>query len=142
MEALLALCKAAPLVTSIEIAAQLLAQLTSYLPESHVQNLAVPLSSADEASAPWEALTFNLTTAVLALGLNHLSLRQHAAATVNRYVAGWADAARSCIKTQIESKDEEDEHAAAATARVVTLAVSLLGFLDAASAHARFWTPQ
>jgi phosphatidylinositol 4-kinase len=141
MEALLALCKAAPLVTSIEIAAQLLAQLTSYLPESHVQNLAVPLSAADDDGSPWEALTFNLATAVLALGLNHPSLRQHAATTISRYVVDWAEVARSCIKTQMETKGEEDDLAAGAIARIVILAVSLLGFLDAASAHARFWTP-
>src|SRR6201995_5731028 len=74
MEALLALCKAAPLVTNFEIAAQLLAQLTRYLPESQEQTLNVPPSASDGPEAPWEALTYNLTTAILSLGLNHPSL--------------------------------------------------------------------
>ncbi|KAF2671218.1 phosphatidylinositol 4-kinase-like protein STT4 [Microthyrium microscopicum] len=141
LEALLALCKAAPLVTNIEIAAQLLAQLTSYLPESHVQNLNVPFSLLKERPSPWEALTYSLCNAILSLGLNHPSLRQHAASTISRYVTSWLEVAHTSLATPIDTENDA-EFAGTSIGRIVTLAVSLLGFLEAAAAHARFWTPR
>jgi phosphatidylinositol 4-kinase len=140
LEALLALCKASSKVTSIEIAAQLLAQLTSYLPESHVQVLAVPQSLELSSPSPWEALSANLTGAVLILGLNHPSLRHHAASTVSRYVFGWFDASRSCAQAQLDANDEDME--APEIRRIIALAVSLLGFLESSAKHAHFWTPK
>ncbi|TID27681.1 phosphatidylinositol 4-kinase-like protein STT4 [Venturia nashicola] len=140
IEALLALCKAAPIVTNIEIAAQLLPQLTSYLPEAHFQVLLPPLSSPDLEPSPWEPLTYNLVTAVLSLGLNHTSLRQHAFASVNRYVGTWADAAGSLSQAQLEEEDG-GEPSIEQIARIVKMAVSLAGFLSAAAKFARFWTP-
>jgi phosphatidylinositol 4-kinase len=141
IEALLALCKAAPLVTNIEIAAQLLAQLTGYLPESQEQTLNVPPSASEGPMAPWETLTFNLTAAILSLGLKHPSLKQHASSTIDRYVIAWAKAARDCTNARWDEDDLDRDHAAAVVVRTVTLAVSLQGFLEAAAVHAHFWTP-
>ena len=124
IEALLALCKAAPLVADIEIAAQLLPQLTSYLPEAHFQTLMPPLASPDLEPSPWEPLTYNLTTAVLSLGLNHPSLRQHAHASINRYVASWADAADTLSQEQLEDEEDGEDTAAEPIARTVKMAVT------------------
>jgi phosphatidylinositol 4-kinase len=140
LEALLALCEASSKVTSIEIAAQLLAQLTSYLPESHVQVLAVPQSLDLCCPSPWEALSANLSNAILILGLNHPSLRHHAASTVSRYVFAWFDSSRSCAQAQLDASEEDME--APEIRRIITLAVSLLGFLESSAQNAHFWTPK
>ncbi|KAF2405314.1 phosphatidylinositol 4-kinase-like protein STT4 [Trichodelitschia bisporula] len=140
IEALLGLCKAAPQVSNIEIAAQLLPQLTSYLPEAHLQILSLPPGSPDLDPSPWEPLTFHLTSAVLALGLNHVSLRQHAAASISRYISSWADNASEVAKEQLNEDIEEPDAVVEALSKVVKLAISLLGFLTAASRDAHFWT--
>jgi phosphatidylinositol 4-kinase len=141
IEALLALCNAAPRVTSIEIAAQLLPQLTSYLPEAHFQSLMPPLASPDLDPSPWEPLTRNLTAAVLELGLKHSSLRQHANSSITRYASSWADAADKLSKEQLEDQDDGEGISSEPIARIVKMAVSLLGFLSAATSNARFWAP-
>ena len=139
IEALLALCKAAPMVESSEIAAQLLPQLTAYLPEAHEQNISVPFMAPGLDPAPWEPLTSQLAAAVLALGLNHPSMRQHAASTISRYLANWEDSATFLI-AQLENDEYAEEPPSGIIARVVILAVSLLGFLEAVSKNARFWS--
>jgi phosphatidylinositol 4-kinase len=73
--------------------------------------------------------------------LNHPSLRQYAATTASRYVSSWVDVARSSLDTPIDT-DEDDEKSGAAIGRIITLALSLLGFLDAAAKYAQFWTAQ
>jgi phosphatidylinositol 4-kinase len=141
LEALLALCKAAPRASTIESAAQFLPQISSYLPRCHAQALDVPLSLPDSNSSPWESLAYNLTSAVLSLGLSHPSLRQHASSTTARYVSSWLEVSRSFLNIQLDTYDEEDEVITHAIGRVVTLAMSLLGFLEAAAINSQFWTP-
>lgn len=142
IEALLALCKAAPQVKSIEIAAQLLPQLTAYLPEAHIQNVSLPPSVPGLDPAPWEPLTRELASAVLSLGLNHPSLRQYATSTLDRYIANWTDAASRITNAQLESEAENDDDiVGGAVPRTAVLAVSILGFMDAAAKYARYWAP-
>jgi phosphatidylinositol 4-kinase A len=45
------------------------------------------------------------------------------------------------LGVQLESENDEDESTMHAIGHTVTLAMSLLGFLDAAAANADFWTP-
>jgi phosphatidylinositol 4-kinase len=141
IEALLALCKAAPLVSNNEIAAQLLPQLTSYLPEVHFQMLMPPLLSPDLEPSPWEPLTYNLTAAVLVLGLNHSFLGKHTQSSINRYITSWAEAANDLSSERLDPEEDDDDSASEPIARMVKMAVSMLGFLRAASEFARFWTP-
>lgn len=42
---------------------------------------------------------------------------------------------------QLDTEDEEDETTVMAIERIIRLAMSLLGFLEAAASHASFWTP-
>jgi phosphatidylinositol 4-kinase len=141
IEALFALCKAAPLVTNKEIAAQLLPQLTSYLPEAHLQMLMPPLTSPDLEPSPWEPLTYNLTTAVLALSLNHSFLRKHTQSSIDRYISSWAEAAHALGSERLDPEEDDDDSASEPIARMVKMAVSMLGFLGAAAEFARFWAP-
>jgi phosphatidylinositol 4-kinase len=140
-EALLSLCQAAPFVTNIETAAQLLAQLTSYLPESHTQNLSVPVPTIETGPSPWEVLTNSLSSSVLSLGLNHPSLRHHAARTINQYIMSWLKASRACNSAHLDSKDEDDEYVTELVSQTVILAVSMVGLLNAATEHPTFWSP-
>ena len=67
LEVLMALCKAAPLVQATKDAEALLRQLGPYLSEAHRQVFAA--TPLHQQMPPWELLAFDLTTAVLALGL-------------------------------------------------------------------------
>jgi phosphatidylinositol 4-kinase A len=141
LEALLALCKAANQATTVEVAAQFLPQISSYLPHCHSQSLHLPLSFPHPTPSPWESLSYNLAAAVLSLGSNHPSLRQHASTVTARYVSFWLEASQSVLGIQLDTENEHDESTMHAIGRTVTLAMSLLGFLDAAAANAEFWTP-
>jgi phosphatidylinositol 4-kinase A len=70
-------------------------------------------------------------------------MRQYATSTINRYLGSWEDAATYLTNAQLENEEgvESTDAAGGLIARVVILAVSLLGFLDAAAKHARFWSP-
>lgn len=103
--------------------------------------MSIPPSVPGLDPAPWEPLTRELASAVLALGLNHPSLRQYASSTLDRYIASWADAASYVTNAQLEAEVETDDSAGGLVARTAVLAVSLLGFMDAAAKYARYWAP-
>jgi phosphatidylinositol 4-kinase len=143
LEALLALCKAAPHATRFEAAAQYLPQIAAYLPLCHSHVLKVSHSLPNSVPSPWEALTFNLADAVLSLGLRHPSLRQHASSTTARYLDSWLRVANMSLQVPMNaSDDEEDELSSQAIGHLVTLSTSLLGFLEAAANNAQFWVPK
>ncbi|KAJ9668769.1 phosphatidylinositol-4- kinase [Coniosporium apollinis] len=142
LEVLLALCKAAPSVQNLESAHQLLQQISPYLPESHVQAIKPSSSVRELDPSPWETLTFQLTSALLSLGLNHTSLRRNAAATIEDYIEAWSSAAATLSAEQFDGDDTVDFRDDGALSRVVTLAMSLLGFIEAAAQYACFWTPR
>jgi phosphatidylinositol 4-kinase len=100
-----------------------------------------PLTSPDLEPSPWEPLTYSLTSAVLALGLNHSFLRKHAQSSVERYITSWAEAARTLSEERLDPEEDDDESASEPIARMVKMAVSMLGFLSAAAEYARFWSP-
>jgi len=91
--------------------------------------------------APWEPLTRELASAVLSLGLNHPSLRQHATFTLDQYVASWTSAASFVASAQLKNEDETDDTSGGLVSRAAILAVSILGFMDAATKYARYWAP-
>ena len=100
-----------------------------------------PLTSPDLEPSPWEPLTYNLTAAVLALGLNHSFLRKHTQSSVDRYITSWAEAAQALSSERLDPEEDDDDSASEPIARMVKMAVSMLGFLSAAAEYARFWTP-
>lgn len=128
------------MVTNVEIAAQLLPQLTSYLPEAHVQNISVPLSTPGLDPSPWEVLTYHLSTAVLSLGLRNPSARHYVTNTINRYIQTWEQSAHYLCNMTLEEEEEMHDPAGGMVSRVVVLAISMLGFLEAATKNAHFWT--
>ncbi|KKY13877.1 putative phosphatidylinositol 3-kinase 3 [Diplodia seriata] len=141
LETLLALCKAAPQVVDVATAEQLLNQLTPYLPESFAQAIAPSPFLRDLDPSPWEILTHNLAFAILSLGNNHEGLKEVAAAAVKKYVAEWSASARSLTGEHMSREDAVDNTADGDVGRVLCLAMSMLGFLSAASACASIWNP-
>jgi phosphatidylinositol 4-kinase len=85
-----------------------------------------------------EALSYNLTTGLLSLGVNHDFLHQVVAENIGVYLDNCAQAiASATLRTGSEngSSTEVDD-----AIHVATVTISILGFLDAAATYANFWT--
>jgi phosphatidylinositol 4-kinase len=139
LEAILALCKSAPFIESIEVAEKLLARLSPYLAASYAQTLSPSPSLRTFESSPYEVLAYNLTSAVLSLGLRHEQLRAQAATALESYTHGWTTAAAELSVEQFDDDETDDYAADSELARIMTQSLSLLGFLGAAAEHAEFW---
>jgi phosphatidylinositol 4-kinase len=133
LEAILALCKAAPFVES------LLQRLSHYLPNIYAQIFAPSPSLRAIEPSPYEVLTYSLASAILALGVRH-NLQKEAASAVAGYVLGWTRSADDLSADQFDEDDREDYMVDGELAQVMTHSLSLLGFLNAAAEHVHFWT--
>jgi phosphatidylinositol 4-kinase A len=89
--------------------------------------------------SPIEALSFNLTSALLSLGINFEILHDKISRNLWSYLDNCANAAESIVSGHDAPKENEspDVEDAINTAR---LTISMLGFLDAAATHADFWS--
>ncbi|KAH6898896.1 hypothetical protein B0T10DRAFT_122905 [Thelonectria olida] len=135
-EVLLALCKTAPKIKSGQSAQRLSYQLFPYILEAHVQ-LFVPSPFFRKVDpSPTESLAFHVTGALLALGINYDELQENVADKIWAFVNSCKRAAEGILFPQ--DGDPENPHLTDAI-RTVTIAVALVGFLDAASAQADFW---
>lgn len=135
-EVLLALCKAAPLLESHESAARLAEQLFPYILDAHTQSFLPSPFLRDIEPSPVEALSYGLTSAVLSLGLNHeLSVTK----ILWQYLDNCAEAT-SEIALQGTGSDQGGSSEVEEALHVVTLTISILGFLDAAATYTNFWT--
>lgn len=134
-EVLLALCKAAPLLESHESAQRLAEQLSPYILDAPSQVFLPSPFLRDIEPSPVEALSYGLTTALLSLGLNHdLSVSK----ILWRYLSNCAEAT-SEIALQGTGSDHGGSSEVEEAVHVVTLTISILGFLDAAATYANFW---
>ncbi|OTA64720.1 phosphatidylinositol 3 [Hypoxylon sp. EC38] len=135
-EVLISLCKAAPMVQSSQSAQKLVNQLIPYILEAHAQTfLPSPAFNKIEPS-PIEALTFNVTAALLSLGNNYDDLHETVSDNIWALLAAMRTAIQGIIPTKLDEAAQPNLEEAI---RVATIAISLLGFLDAASAQANFW---
>ena len=138
LDILLALCKAAPTLTRLVDAEQLVARLTQYLPEAHSQVFTHSPYLHEIKPSPWTALTFQLTNALLIIGIKFPSLKASIADCVHSYI-------KNCLQSVIslsaitydESDASKNEQDAADTAMVT---VSAMGFMEASALHENFWT--
>ena len=135
---LLALCKASPLLEDQEIAEQLLSQLSPYMLEAHAQVIAPSPSLRSIDPSPWEALSYHLTRAILAIGIKHPTLHESALESMTRYLRG-------CLRSVevLCAKNRSDEIQSEAniedTFDIAVIALSLLGFLEATADYAHFY---
>lgn len=132
---MLALCKAGPEINDVRSAKTLLDQLRPYLLEAHEQVIAPsPFLRLIEPS-PWEALTYNLVAAVLAIGIKFPSLREIVYDGTIQYIQNCGQ----CASRTHYSGDSGDlkPHQ---TYELGKLSISILGFLEAASSYFHFYT--
>lgn len=139
LEAILALCKAAPFVQSPDVANQLLTRLSPYLPESYAQILSPSPSLRNIDPSPYEILTSSLTSAILSLGVRHDRTRSSVSSIISTYIRGWSTSAAQLSADQFDGDEKVEFAPDGELARVLTQSMSLLGFLDALAEHARFW---
>jgi phosphatidylinositol 4-kinase len=134
-EVLLALCKAAPKVKTVQSAQKLSRQLASYLSESHTQIYAASPYFRKIEPSPTEALSYNVSAALLALGINHDDVQPGVSEHIRAFLNTCAGASEKVI-----SRVTPDDSAAIDDAiHTATLTIAILGFLDAAAAQANFW---
>ena len=156
-EVLVALCKAAPLVQSSQSAQRLTRQLLPYILDSHVQAFAPSPFFRRVEPSPTESLSFHVTAALLSLGINHNDVHEAVSDNVWAFLNACACTTDAILPTHASSPTrvvnghgsraaseaddlgDDDEGNLEDAIRTATVAVSLLGFLDAAAAQADFW---
>lgn len=131
LEVLIALCRAAPSVTALEHAERLLQQLSPYLSEAHFQTFRSSPFLRDIQPSPWEVLVRDVTSAVLAIGLNHSSLRQQAMHSIMSAVDVYCEQAKNVMFAQSSLSPGEATLDVERAAHTVTFTISLLGLLEA-----------
>lgn len=132
---LLALCKAGPEVDDVRSAKTLIAQLRPYLLEAHEQAIAPsPFLRLIEPS-PWEALTYNLVAAVLAIGIKFPSLHETVYDGTIQYMQNCGLSA-----SRAHYNGESGDMTAHQNFELGALSMSILGFLEAASRYFHFYT--
>ncbi|RSL59821.1 hypothetical protein CEP54_007127 [Fusarium duplospermum] len=135
-EVLIALCKTAPKIKSSQSAQRLSYQLFPYILEAHIQVFVPSPFFRKIDPSPTEALAFHVTGALLALGINYDELQENVADKIWAFVNSCRRATESILSPQ--AGDPDNPHLEDAI-RTATIAVALLGFLDAAAAQADFW---
>ncbi|KAH6648308.1 phosphatidylinositol 4-kinase [Truncatella angustata] len=135
-EVLLALCKAAPAIQSSQSAQKLTNQLIPYLLEAHSQTFQHSPYFRQVDPSPIEGLAHHLTAALLSLGVKYEGLHESVSDNVWAFLASTKNAVQDIVAS--EDEDGVDQSLEDAT-HTATIAIALLGFLDAASAQADFW---
>ncbi|KAG6249440.1 hypothetical protein E4U24_002125 [Claviceps purpurea] len=135
-EVLMALCKAAPNVQSNMSAQKLSYRLIPYFLEIHVQLFAPSPFFRKIEPSPTESLTFHLAAALLSFGINYADLKE----TVTEGIWAFTNACGKAIESIMSPQSSElDSLPIDDAIRTTTIALAILGFLDAASAQANFW---
>lgn len=137
LDVLLALCASAHELHELSHAERLVKQLKAYLPEAHSQLFSSSPFIHEIRPAPWTALTYQLTKALLVLGRRFRPLREDVASSIKSYISNWSQSASALISLGLGKQNEADETEAQ---EIAAIAVSLVGFMDAAAAHEGFWS--
>ena len=123
-------------------AKELLGQLSPYLLEAHTQSIKPSPCLRSIEPSPWEALTYNLSTAILAVGLRHPSLRDEAYKTLDGYLKNCLNICNTAPLPNTDNTDEDFVQLVGADRvfSIATLSTSLLGFLQAVTEYCQFYT--
>ncbi|KAK0760056.1 hypothetical protein N5P37_007135 [Trichoderma harzianum] len=135
-EVLLALCKTAPNIQSSQSAQKLSYRLIPYILDIHTQVfVSSPFFRKIEPS-PTESLAFHVTAALLSLGNNYHELHDEISNGIWHFANDCNKVAENVVSPHVG--DPENPHLDDAI-RTATIALALVGFLDAMSAQADFW---
>lgn len=123
------------MVQTAQSAQKLARQLVPYLQDSHSQVFASSPFFRKVEPSPTEALSYNVTSALLSLGINHDDVQQMVSDNVRAFLNACGDASESVFAPENDGDPEAVEDAI----RIAAVTISLVGFMDAASAQANFW---
>ncbi|KHN95370.1 phosphatidylinositol 3-kinase 3 [Metarhizium album ARSEF 1941] len=135
-EVLVALCKTAPSIQSGQSAQKLSYRLIPYILEAHTQVFASSPFFRKVEPSPTESLAFHLTAALLSLGTNYVDLKETVADGIWAFTNACGRATESVLSPLSGDPGSLPVDDAI---RTVTIALAVLGFLDAACAQADFW---
>lgn len=102
--------------------------------DAHIQAFAPSPFFRNVEPSPTECLSFHATAALLSLGTHHPGVQQIVYDGVTVFLRTCAHAAE-----RVSRAADDDSGAAEDAVYTATIAVTLLGFLDAACAQAHFW---
>lgn len=142
LDVLIALCKASPSVDKSEHASRLVAQLSRYLPEAHSQLFRPSPFLHHIKPSPWEALTNNVTLALLSLGSEsrYPLLRETVLDAVEKYLEHCAKSVQAATPFTHHDSGTDYPVTAYEAVSILSITVSLVGFLEASTKFASFWT--
>ena len=140
LDVLFALCTAAPLLDNADTADRLLKQLSPYVFEAHTQAIAPSPFLRSIEPSPWEALSYNLTTAVLAIAIRHPTLHDAVFKCITGYLRNCLRVVNTASAKRPGSADSMGDGRIEESLETAAVSVSLLGFLEAASLHANFYS--
>ena len=139
LHVLLALCKSGPPSDGFESAERLLDQLAPYLLEAHSQSIVPSPFLRKIEPSPWEALTYHLVAALLALGIRYSRLR----VKVYEYTARYLKGCKQFVADLDVSQTQENNGSLGLDPQTIldraSISVSILGFLEAASIYFNFY---
>ncbi|KAK1253769.1 hypothetical protein MKX07_001846 [Trichoderma sp. CBMAI-0711] len=135
-EVLLALCKTAPNIQSSQSAQKLSYRLIPYMLDIHTQVFVPSPFFRKIEPSPTESLAFHVTAALLSLGINHRELHEEISNGIWHFANDCIKVAENVLSPHVG--DPENPHLDDAI-RTATVALALVGFLDAVSAQADFW---
>lgn len=108
--------------------------------EAHVQAIVPsPILRSVEPS-PWEALSYHLTSAILAVGIKYSSLRHIVYDCTIRFALNSLEKVETWCTKKYDSDGFESSFNDDENFEIAALAVSLLGFMEAISIHTHFYT--
>lgn len=108
--------------------------LAPYLMDAHIQAFSPSPFFRKIEPSPTESLSYHVTAALLSLGANHADAQQTISDNILAFLRVCSHASES-----ISQADDDDPGAVEDATRTATIAIALLGFLDAACAQTDFW---
>ena len=136
---LLSICKSAPFLNNEEVAERLLRQISRFLAEAHIQEIAPSPTLRTIEPSPWEALTYQLASAILVIGIKYPSLHSYVLESTLHYLWRISNLFLESLPIDDDSIIDHGEMDMILTHRTAVASTSLLGFLEAISLYAHFY---
>jgi len=114
--------------------------LAPYTREAHTQVFVPSPFFRDIEPSPTESLTYNLTSALLSLGVNHDGLQESISRDLFKYLDRCESTASFLTARNEAAVENEESDNIEDAINIARAAISLLGFLDAAATYTNFWT--
>lgn len=140
LDVLLALCKAATTVEDQDNATKLVAQLARYLPEAPSQLFRSSPFLQSVKPSPWETLTNSLTSALLSLGTRFPNLRKVVVVSATEFLNKCSEAINAVTPFQYSSGEAGGRGVVHESIAILSIAVSLVGFLEASAKYTTIWS--